>query len=63
MTDYILSVDLGTTSCKTVLFDADFNLVEASKKAYDTSYTHPGWAEQPAYQWWRALKDNTRDVL
>jgi sugar (pentulose or hexulose) kinase len=60
MADYILSVDLGTTSCKTVLFDADFNVVKTSKKACDTGYPHPGWAEQPAYQWWRALKDNTR---
>jgi xylulokinase len=63
MADYILSVDLGTTSCKTVLFDADFNVVETSKKVCDTSYQHPGWAEQPAYQWWRALKDNTQEVI
>jgi len=63
MADYILSVDLGTTSCKTVLFDAGFNVVETSKKVCDTSYQHPGWAEQPAYQWWRALKDNTRQVI
>ena len=63
MADYILSVDLGTTSCKTVLFDADFNVVETSKKACDTSYPHPGWAEQSAYQWWRVLKDNTKEVI
>ena len=63
MTDYILSVDLGTTSCKTVLFDADFNVVETAKKACGTSYPHPGWAEQPGCQWWQVLKDNTKNVL
>jgi xylulokinase len=63
MADYILSVDLGTTSCKTVLFDADFNVVETAKKACVTSYPHPGWAEQPACQWWQVLKDNTRQVI
>lgn len=26
MAEYILSVDLGTTSCKTILFDAEFNV-------------------------------------
>ncbi len=63
MAEYILSVDLGTTSCKTVLFDTDFNVVAIAKKAYDTSYPHHGWAEQPAYQWWRALKENTQAVI
>jgi xylulokinase len=63
MAEYILSVDLGTTSCKTVLFDTDFNVVATAKTSYDTSYPQAGWAEQPAYQWWRALKDNTREML
>jgi xylulokinase len=63
MAEYILSVDLGTTSCKTVLFDTDFNVVATAKKAYETSYPHHGWAEQPAYQWWRALKENTQAVI
>ena len=63
MAKYILSVDLGTTSCKTVLFDTDFNMVATAKKAYNTSYPHHGWAEQPADQWWSALKDNTKEML
>ena len=63
MAQYILSVDLGTTSCKTVLFDTDFNVVATAKRAYDTSYPHAGWAEQPAYQWWEALRENTQEVL
>lgn len=63
MAQYILSVDLGTTSCKTVLFDTDFNVVATSKRAYDTSYSYAGWAEQPAYQWWEALRENTQEVL
>ncbi len=63
MAEYIISVDLGTTSCKTVLFDTDFNVVATAKKDYGTEYPHAGWAEQPAYQWWRALKENTQAVI
>lgn len=63
MAEYILSIDLGTTSCKAVLFDTDFNVVETARQAYDTAYPNPGWAEQPAYQWWRALKDNTQEII
>jgi xylulokinase len=63
MAEYIISVDLGTTSCKTVLFDTDFNVVATARKSYDTSYPHHGWAEQPAYQWWDALMQNTQEVI
>jgi xylulokinase len=63
MADYILSVDVGTSSCKAVLFDTDFNVVATARTAYDTSYPHHGWAEQPACQWWSALMENTRELL
>ncbi len=60
---YILSIDLGTTSCKVVLFDTEFNVAATAQKAYGTEYPFPGWAEQPAYQWWDALVDNTKEVI
>ncbi|HNX52248.1 MAG TPA: FGGY family carbohydrate kinase [Pontiellaceae bacterium] len=63
MAEYILSIDLGTTSCKAVLFDTDFNIVTTARREYKTSYPHAGWAEQPAYQWWEALRENTKAVL
>jgi xylulokinase len=63
MAEYILSIDVGTGSCKGVLFDTDFNVVATAKQAYETLYPHPGWAEQPADQWWQAVKDNTRELL
>jgi xylulokinase len=63
MADYILSVDLGTTSCKTVLLDTDFNVAATARTEYGTDYPHPGWAEQPASQWWHALRENSRSVI
>lgn len=63
MAEYILSIDLGTTSCKAVLFDTEFNVAATAQKAYDTAYPHSAWAEQPAYQWWEALVDNTKEVI
>ncbi|MDZ8117352.1 xylulokinase [Pontiella agarivorans] len=63
MAEYILSIDVGTSSTKTVLFDTDFNVVATARKKYDTSYPHAGWAEQPAEQWWDALKENTTNML
>jgi len=53
---YILSIDLGTTSMKAVLFDAKLRMTAGTKVDYTTEYPAPGWAEQDAGQWWEALK-------
>lgn len=63
MAEYILSIDVGTSSTKTVLFDTDFNVVATARKKYDTHYPEKGWAEQPAGYWWDALKENTQTML
>jgi xylulokinase len=44
MAKYILSVDLGTTSTKTVLFDERLKVVASAKAEYPTLYPRQGWA-------------------
>lgn len=63
MAEYILSVDVGTSSTKTVLFDTDFNVVATAREKYGTLYPHHGWAEQPPEQWWDALAKNTKAMI
>ncbi len=60
---YILSVDIGTTSLKAVLFDEELNTVSRAKVDYGTDYPAPGWAEQDANQWWAALKTATESIF
>ncbi len=60
---YILSIDLGTTSMKVVLFDEKLSAVVSAKVDYSTDYPAPGWAEQDAAQWWDALKTAIRHLL
>ena len=60
---YILSIDLGTTSMKAVLFDQQLNAVSNAKVDYGTDYPAPGWAEQDVSQWWNALKTNVSRIL
>jgi glycerol kinase len=43
---YILALDLGTTSARAVLFDAEGTVVSLAQQAYRQSYPHPGWVEQ-----------------
>jgi xylulokinase len=61
--DYLLGIDLGTSSCKTVLFDRDLKVVSLASVEYPTLFPHHGWAEQPADQWWQALIRTVQEVL
>lgn len=60
---FLLGIDVGTTGCKTELFDENAN---SKAKAYqDYPITHPeiGWAEENPEEWWEAVVNNTRNVL
>jgi len=44
--DFILSVDIGTSATKAVLFDTDVNQVAIRRKHYPIHAPHKGWSEQ-----------------
>jgi xylulokinase len=60
---YILAHDLGTTGNKANLFDDRGQPVASAFASYETAYPRPGWAEQDAADWWRAVRDSTRELL
>ncbi|CAA7600912.1 glycerol kinase [Acididesulfobacillus acetoxydans] len=60
---YVLGIDLGTSSCKTVLFTDKLIVVCSASAEYGTSYPRPGWAEQRAEEWWEALRQTVSRVL
>ncbi len=45
---YYLSIDSGTTSIRSVLFDEGFNIVSIAQKEIPLIYPHNGWVEQDA---------------
>ena len=59
----ILAHDLGTTGNKATLFDSTGVALAAASRAYETAYPQPNWAEQDAHDWWRAVRDSTRELL
>ena len=60
---YILTIDQGTSSVKTALWDeAGHTLAEASQ-AYTLSRPEPVWAEIDARVWWTAICATVRDVV
>ena len=63
MSTLLLGVDIGTSSCKTALFDPDGKIVAQGGCEYPVSYPRKGWAEQdPAARWdgvCRAVREMT----
>lgn len=46
MGKYILALDEGTTSARSILFDHDCNIVSSSQHEFAQYYPQPGWVEQ-----------------
>jgi len=51
-----LGLDLGTSSVKAALFDADQRLVGQAGRPLEIARPQPGWSEQDPEDWWRAVE-------
>jgi xylulokinase len=60
---YILGIDIGTTGCKSAVFDTEGNMVSVSSEEYSTLKPAPDASEQEPNQWWEASQRTLRDVL
>lgn len=52
----ILAIDSGTTSCRTLAFNANGRCVSVSQTALPLYYPQPGWVEQNAEEIWKVQK-------
>ena len=50
----ILGIDLGTSSVKIIVLDAEGQTLSVSKADYQVMAPQPGWAETDPSEWWRA---------
>lgn len=46
MKKYILALDEGTTSARSILFDKEMNIVSMAQQEFPQIYPRPGWVEQ-----------------
>jgi xylulokinase len=60
---HILTVDIGTGGCKTVLFDSNGKLVTQQYAEYPTYVLGPGCIEQDPNEWWSATSIGIKRVL
>jgi xylulokinase len=64
--EHVLTLDLGTTACKTTLFSLDGErpgeVAAQAAVEYPTFHPAPGWAEQDATDWWDAAAAGCRQL-
>ncbi|HEY5231005.1 MAG TPA: FGGY family carbohydrate kinase, partial [Galbitalea sp.] len=59
MSDYILSIDQGTTSTRAMIFDHDGAVVSVAQLEHKQYFPKAGWVEHDATEIWK----NTRKVI
>jgi xylulokinase len=63
MKNVLLGIDIGTSACKVAAFDLSGKVLAASTAEYEVYYPHPGWAEQDAEEWWKAVCQAIKELL
>ncbi|QOV19936.1 xylulokinase [Blautia liquoris] len=61
--DYLMGIDLGTSSLKTLIMERNGKIIALSKCRYDVQSPMPGYMEQDPKIWWQACVQTIRDCL
>ncbi len=59
---YILAVDVGTSSLKSVVYTAQGDLLKSATQRYDYHSSQPGWAEGNPEAWWFAFEGTLAEL-
>lgn len=60
---YYLAVDLGTTGCRSILFDTQLNLISDSYREYALETPKEKWAQQDANLWWSLTLETAAEAI
>ena len=60
---HLLAIDQGTTSTRSLLFDASGRLLASAQREFSQSYPQPGWVEHDPQTIWRDVLHTAREVL
>lgn len=60
---YILALDQGTTSSRSVIFDEDYNIAETAQQEFTQHFPKPGWVEHDPEEIWKTQLQTAKDAL
>jgi glycerol kinase len=62
-TEFVLALDQGTTSSRSILFDHEGRIVRSAQREFRQHYPRPGWVEHDAEEIWSSQAATIADVL
>ena len=63
MEKYIMALDQGTTSSRTILFDKKGNIVSQANKEFEQIFPKPGWVEHNPEEIWMTQVLTMEEVM
>ena len=63
MSKYILSIDQGTTSSRSILFDKNGSIVAIVQKEFTQIFPQAGWVEHSANEIWDTQLSTLKEVI
>jgi glycerol kinase len=63
MRQYVLALDQGTTSSRSILFDSRAQVVALAQREFPQSFPQPGWVEHDPEQIWASQAATITEVL
>ena len=60
---YILSIDAGTTSSRSIIFDKDGNQIGISQYEFTQIFPKEGWVEHDPLEIWETQKKSIKDCI
>ena len=63
MEKYILAIDQGTTSTRSIIFNKKGNIISSSQKELTMIYDQPGFVEQDANEIWLSVLTTMAEAM
>ena len=63
MTRYVLALDQGTTTSRSILFDRQGRMAAVAQREFAQHFPHPGWVEHDADEIWSSQAATIAEVL
>ncbi|MFX1397073.1 MAG: FGGY-family carbohydrate kinase [Promethearchaeota archaeon] len=60
---YVAALDLGTTGCRTFIYDLKGNIKASDYQEWDSFFPEPAYVEQDANVWWASLKTTIKNAI
>ena len=60
---YVMAIDQGTTSSRTILFDKDLSIAAVAQKEFPQHYPASGWVEHDPEDLWSTVIETAKQAM